>query len=179
MDFILAMSTPWSRTFQKIVAKTDFREEDEIRPSERKGPFAGLQLDPERVEEIRRRAQEKNSRKGYYSMEKKKQEERHEKEGEKGVAVPYELMNWIENHPRLSDDAKEGGVELIRKRTEFGQKKYGTVLMTGDGRDNTKDSLEELGDLLQYLYKAKLNREDVYIVRVISDILWELLEEFE
>ena len=46
--------------------------------------------------------------------------------------------------------------ELIDERTKVGISKYKQPLYTEDGRDTIVDAKQELGDLLQYWYKAIL-----------------------
>lgn len=57
---------------------------------------------------------------------------------------------------------------MVETRTAFGMKKYGQMLMTEDGRDTGRDAVEEMGDLLQYAYKAKMNGCE----KTLRDVLW-------
>jgi len=66
------------------------------------------------------------------------------------------LISAITNSS-LSKEEKSKVLVLIQQRYEYGMKKYGRCLNTLDGRDDVVDAMEELGDLLQYTYKAKLN----------------------
>lgn len=50
----------------------------------------------------------------------------------------------------------------IRERAEYGRRKYGTVLMTENGRDALTDLWEELLDGLTYLTQLRLERGDVF-----------------
>jgi hypothetical protein len=42
-------------------------------------------------------------------------------------------------------------IEDFKTRAEFGKKKYGTLLMTGNGRDALVDAYQEAIDLVMYL----------------------------
>lgn len=48
-------------------------------------------------------------------------------------------------------------IALVEARHAFGVAKYGQGLMTGDGRDDIEDLEQELGDAIQYAFKARLN----------------------
>lgn len=74
----------------------------------------------------------------------------------KGKEVAKELIEFI-LIAKLDNEQKRKIIELITERYEFGMKKYGQPLMTEDGRDDINDALQELGDLMQYIYKAKMN----------------------
>lgn len=67
-----------------------------------------------------------------------------------GTPVSPCLIKWLSWHHKEV-------IPLIQQRCEYGMAKYGQPLMTADGRDEVIDALQEVGDLLQYVYKAKLN----------------------
>lgn len=50
-------------------------------------------------------------------------------------------------------------VEYLYSRTAFGDDKYGTPLLPWDGRDTDMDVIEEASDMLQYLWKRRMERE--------------------
>lgn len=52
-------------------------------------------------------------------------------------------------------------ISALEKRLEYGRKKYGTALMTWNGRDPLADAMEEELDRLQYLAQARLERADL------------------
>lgn len=52
-------------------------------------------------------------------------------------------------------------VELLRQRSEFGQRKYGTKLETHNGRDAYLDALQELLDLFVYIHQAQMENADL------------------
>ena len=61
----------------------------------------------------------------------------------------------------------EGNVEVLpfviqdlKARSEFGFKKYGTVLKTNNGRDSLMDAYQEQLDLIMYLKQELLEREE-------------------
>lgn len=76
---------------------------------------------------------------------------------ERGIVVPDALIAFINERYLLSERAREELVALIRERDALGRSKYGQPLMSEDGRSGVQDCLEELGDLLQYAMKCKLN----------------------
>jgi hypothetical protein len=47
-------------------------------------------------------------------------------------------------------------VAFLRSRSEFGERKYGTVLRTFNGRDAYLDALQELLDLFVYVHQAQM-----------------------
>lgn len=97
---------------------------------------------------------------------------------EKGVVVPTALINFIETHERLTETEKTDLVKLIYERDELGRSKYGQSLMSLDGRSGVQDCLEELGDLLQYAFKCKLNgSEDTDRLRSMIKSAVILLED--
>lgn len=87
----------------------------------------------------------------------------------RGVVVPETLINVIRSNVTLSDVYKTYLIELIRERDQLGRSKYGQSLMSEDGRSGVQDALEELGDLLQYAMKCKLNGSEdiVHLLRMI------------
>lgn len=47
--------------------------------------------------------------------------------------------------------------------------------MTKDGRNSVEDAKQEFGDLMQYIFKAKLNGEDISEIKNMINILTALL----
>lgn len=93
----------------------------------------------------------------------------------RGISVPDKLVTWIKTTD-LPQNTKDKAIDLVLTRDTFGCEKYGQSLMTKDGRITVQDALEELGDLLQYLYKAKLNNEDMTKVKELVPVLLELIK---
>lgn len=52
-------------------------------------------------------------------------------------------------------------VTFLLARREAGTRKYGTELLTGNGRDAHLDALQELLDLFVYLHQAQMERADL------------------
>ena len=77
------------------------------------------------------------------------------KEGEEVTPL---LISWLKRNT-LNTAERQEVIELIHQRDEYGIQKYGQRLMTGDGRDTLEDARQEFGDLIQYIFKAKLNGE--------------------
>jgi len=93
-----------------------------------------------------------------------------------GDVVPEKLIQWISEQESLTTAERVAAISLVSARNEFGRKKYGQSLMTQDGRITVVDALEELGDLLQYVFKGKLNQEDLSEVKALLPVLIELLK---
>jgi len=82
-----------------------------------------------------------------------------------GEAVTPVLLKWLDScsdkdHCCYSDACDCMSV-LVKRRDAFGRAKYGQPLMTKDGRDSVEDAMQELGDLAQYMFKARLNGENL------------------
>lgn len=52
-------------------------------------------------------------------------------------------------------------VAVLRERSDFGLRKYGTRLESWNGRAAHLDALQELGDLFVYLHQAEMERADL------------------
>jgi hypothetical protein len=52
-------------------------------------------------------------------------------------------------------------VAVLRERSDFGLRKYGTRLETWNGRDAHLDALQELADLFVYQHQAAMERADL------------------
>lgn len=76
---------------------------------------------------------------------------------ERGEPVSPEVLAFLNRCTSINDDERGALKELIIQRCEYGMSKYGQLLMTKDGRDDVIDALQELGDLLQYAMKARMN----------------------
>ena len=70
-----------------------------------------------------------------------------------GELVTPSLLAALADHPDLH--------ELVAARDAFGRAKYGTGLRIDNGRDALEDAHQELGDLLQYLWQAKIEGQDI------------------
>lgn len=83
-----------------------------------------------------------------------------------GVCVPEALIQFIQQDNNGLTEFTELApyadklVQLVRDRDTFGRSKYGQPLMSKDGRSGVEDAKQELGDLLQYLFKCALNGEE-------------------
>jgi hypothetical protein len=95
-----------------------------------------------------------------------------------GEEVTPSLINWINNisDDKISNIIKTNVIQLIVARDTFGLKKYGQRLKTKDGRDSQEDAMQELGDLMQYIYKAKMNGESIEKIKEISSLLIKLID---
>lgn len=86
-----------------------------------------------------------------------------------GVEVTPSLVRLLQDL-----DAREAAA-LVLERDAFGRQKYGQPLMSGDGRDDLEDLLQEIGDALQYAWKAKINGVDVSRARRLVGVLAGLM----
>lgn len=96
--------------------------------------------------------------------------------GNGGEVVADKLIEWLESLDCVDTSQV---VDLVRKRDAFGRQKYGTPLTTEDGRDEMQDALEEMGDLLQYLFKARMNRRCLHSFHPYVSALLEMVAEDE
>lgn len=89
-----------------------------------------------------------------------------------GDEVTPMLINWLRRTSIRTDrfDCGRGlilgapiepVIALLQARAAFGLAKYGQPLRTRDGRDSVEDARQEAGDLLQYLFKARVNGENI------------------
>ena len=92
----------------------------------------------------------------------------------KGQNVPSQLIKWLKQESFFRRQTRAKAIKLIEERDAFGFKKYSQHLMTEDGRNSIEDARQELGDLLQYLFKAHLNGEDNEPVRSLLPVLYRL-----
>jgi hypothetical protein len=95
-----------------------------------------------------------------------------------GVPVTPELFKWLDALT-IDETDRTKIKEVINQRCEYGLKKYNQVLMTKDGRDDVIDAMQEMGDLLQYSYKAKLNGRLPELKEVLVpfiEVLYDLLD---
>lgn len=91
----------------------------------------------------------------------------------RGVIIVPLLVRWLNERGQGGSSA---GVEpLLWQRYEFGLRKYGQPLMSGDGRRSASDAIEELLDALCYVVAAHIKDEDLERVRRLHALLGELL----
>lgn len=88
-----------------------------------------------------------------------------------GINVPLEFRKWAQ------EKSFHNAVQLSKIRDHLGQTKYGQPLMSEDGRDTIQDALEEVGDLLHYLYKARINGLDVSLIRKYLPVIEALCDD--
>ena len=97
----------------------------------------------------------------------------------KGLEITPALILYIDS---LKLSNPELVKKLVRERHEFGLEKYGQPLMSEDGRNGIEDARQELGDLLQYLYKVSISNSHsseaaVGIGNEEFRLLWETSKE--
>jgi hypothetical protein len=65
----------------------------------------------------------------------------------------------------------------LRLRAQAGEKKYGTVLKTGNGRDAIVDAFQELQDAVMYLQQRLLERDgELAIEYLLDQAIWLALD---
>lgn len=91
----------------------------------------------------------------------------------KGVEVMPELFLWIDANvdDLIAAPLKNG----ISDRSDFGFKKYKQRLMTGDGRPDEVEALQEILDAIHYAYKAKMNKTNLRVLSPYVEILLKLV----
>ena len=67
--------------------------------------------------------------------------------------------------------------ELVVARDAYGRAKYGQPLRLDDGRDAVEDCRQELGDALQYAYRALRRGDDTRELMALAQGLVRLLAE--
>jgi len=87
-----------------------------------------------------------------------------------GINIPSVLITWLKFR-----SGSEDAVKLIESRDRYGLEKYGQHLMSKDGRNDIIDAKQELGDLMQYVMKAKINKKNLSEIRKLSKFYIELL----
>ena len=93
-----------------------------------------------------------------------------------GDEVTPLLISYIETvYPQ---EHNQHLISLIMQRHQFGMEKYGQPLMTKDGRNGIEDARQELGDLIQYIFKTWVSGEH-HTQEEIDDFrkLWRLSKD--
>ena len=91
-----------------------------------------------------------------------------------GAVVTDNLVAFLSSHNNLPCTK---AASLVLERSNFGIKKYGQPLMTGDGRDTIEDARQEAGDLMQYIWKARMLGVDTTMIKELIPVLHLLLGE--
>jgi len=84
-----------------------------------------------------------------------------------GEPVPDKLISFLQSS-NIDGNVLVSAVKLIRARDAFGRDKYGQPLMSKDGRDDIEDAMQELGDLMQYAFKARMNGRSLDKLRELT-----------
>lgn len=92
-----------------------------------------------------------------------------------GQPVTAALLQWLKE-TKLSLEQQEQIRSVIEQRRQYGLKKYGQELYSNDGRDDVIDAVQELANLLQYSYKAKMNGRVEELLEQLSPLLSALNE---
>lgn len=82
----------------------------------------------------------------------------------KGDIVPTKLIKIINDMKQCSDNEEvtqklDSLIDLVQERNNFGIAKYGQPLYSEDGRNGIEDARQELGDLLQYVCKIRMQKQ--------------------
>lgn len=95
----------------------------------------------------------------------------------RGIIVPDALLGFLDNAQLVEKLSPEVSAtltklsNLVKERNAFGIAKYGQPLYSEDGRNGIEDARQELGDLLQYVFKVSLQQERRYTVDEKRDLL--------
>ena len=93
----------------------------------------------------------------------------------KGVNVNEALKEYIKQLYEETPYFKQKIIHLLEERNLYGLEKYGQSLMSKDGRDDIEDARQEIGDMIQYIFKAKINSKDtselIPLVKFTLDLL--------
>lgn len=93
---------------------------------------------------------------------------------DKGIVIFNLIQSYLD---QVKDKSNNYDVlQQLFQRYEFGLQKYGTPLMSNDGRDAVKDVNEELLDAIQYLIKAKYNKCDLSSIKKNLYVLNEIMD---
>lgn len=90
---------------------------------------------------------------------------------QRGELVTPSLVAWLQ----ARGDAE--AAQLVLERDAFGRPKYGQGLMTDDGRGAVEDLRQELGDGMQYGWKAVLQGIDLKNLRPLALSLLAIIDE--
>lgn len=91
----------------------------------------------------------------------------------KQEVVADSLLSYLYNKGISSD------LELLlEKRVELGFSKYGTKLMTLDGRNEIKDAEEEAADLLFYMWKCKMMKIHIDENHVFRELMNKVIDVY-
>ena len=88
-----------------------------------------------------------------------------------GEPITPALVTW------LSARGLTRAGELVTARDAYGRAKYGQPLRLDDGRDAVEDCRQELGDALQYAYRALRRGDDTRELMALAQALVRLLAE--
>jgi hypothetical protein len=95
----------------------------------------------------------------------------------RSIIVPDALLGFLDNAQLVDKLSHEVSAtlskfsDLVKERNAFGIAKYGQPLYSEDGRNGIEDARQELGDLLQYVFKVSLQKERQYTVQEKQDLL--------
>ena len=101
---------------------------------------------------------------------------------EDSLNVPVSLLDFIETFVRsehaplfINDEMIENLALGIKYRDSLGNQKYGTSLMSRNGRDFSRDFYEEILDAFQYgqgLYvEGKIEQQHVYFAYILAHFM--------
>jgi hypothetical protein len=76
---------------------------------------------------------------------------------------------------RLEQLGCQEAADLVRARMQFGLQKYGTELMTENGRDAIEDCMQEIGDLLMYYQQAVMEDKDLTQIKAMLNAVNKLM----
>ena len=79
---------------------------------------------------------------------------------EKSKPVTPALLKWIDNmaskHEKIPLVMANNIKKIISSRSDFGKEKYGSILMSFNGRDADVDGAQEIADFIQYMFQLSM-----------------------
>ena len=91
------------------------------------------------------------------------------------IGVPiYPIVLQYLDKINLDKHTKDITRKLLQDRYQFGMSKYGQPLMSEDRRNDVEDCLQELGDAIQYVVKAKHNKKDLTLIKLVLTALQQI-----
>lgn len=97
----------------------------------------------------------------------------------RGENVNESLIKWIQDRYMYLLPLRKNIVGLLKERNAFGVQKYGQPLMSQDGRDDIEDARQEIGDFIQYLWKARMNGKNLSVFKDFVQVINGIMEEAE
>lgn len=93
----------------------------------------------------------------------------------RGQPIYHIVLQYLER-VTADEKTKTEVSRLLQDRYTFGLNKYGQPLMSEDGRNDVEDCIQEIGDAIQYIVKAKYNGKDISSIKRALAVLNQIAE---